>query len=221
MDKILGGGYPKGGVVLLEQNHTVALWQIRLIVTTTTVNFIAIGRANIIIPTLGMYVENAVRNLQVSYGINESETKHLYQTFESVKGNSEAFQITHLSGDSQVDFEEIEKAAKELKEQTKQPMRFSIGIDTLEALYGRIPLKDISMAVARVRNEGDLMFIRVNSAMRKEFIDAVSSFSDVHIRLVRENGTILFYGVKPRTGLYVLGTDVSKGYPLPKLTPIV
>ena len=129
--------------------------------------------------------------------------------------------MIRLKGDVQSDFETIAKILRELKEETKQPIRIFIGVDTVEALYGRIPLKEISMGVSSVRNEGDLMFLRITSANEKKVIDAISSFSDMHIKLVRDHGTLLFYGVKPRTGLYVLETDVSKGYPLPKLTPIV
>jgi hypothetical protein len=41
------------------------------------------------------------------------------------------------------------------------------------------------------------------------------------MRLTEKFGTVLLYGVKPRTNLYVLEMDVSKGYPMPRLTPII
>jgi hypothetical protein len=44
---------------------------------------------------------------------------------------------------------------------------------------------------------------------------------DVYLKLTREHGALLIYGVKPRTGLYALDVDASKGYPMPSLTPIV
>jgi hypothetical protein len=50
---------------------------------------------------------------------------------------------------------------------------------------------------------------------------SLSSIASVHLRLLRKHGCLLLYGVKPRTGLYAVEMDVSKGYPLPKLTPIV
>jgi len=36
-----------------------------------------------------------------------------------------------------------------------------------------------------------------------------------------ERSCLLMYDVKPRTGLYAVEMDVSEGYALPKLTPIV
>jgi hypothetical protein len=49
----------------------------------------------------------------------------------------------------------------------------------------------------------------------------LASTATVHLKLLREHGCLLLYGVKPRTGLYGVEMDVSKGYPQPKLTPIL
>ncbi|MEM1508137.1 MAG: hypothetical protein QXN40_08505 [Candidatus Bathyarchaeia archaeon] len=49
----------------------------------------------------------------------------------------------------------------------------------------------------------------------------LSSIADIHLRITREHGAVLVYGVKPRTSLHVLEMDVSKGYAMPKLTPII
>ena len=48
-----------------------------------------------------------------------------------------------------------------------------------------------------------------------------ASISDIHLKLIRDHGTILFYGEKPRTCVYAVEVDAAKGYPLPKLTPII
>jgi len=45
--------------------------------------------------------------------------------------------------------------------------------------------------------------------------------ADVHINLIYENGVVLFYGIRPRTSFYVVEMDCSKGYRLPKFTPIL
>lgn len=63
-----------------------------------------------------------------------------------------------------------------------------------------------------------IMFSRpgLKSVMKKR----VASISEVHLKIIREHGTLLLYGVKPRTGIYVVEIDTSKGYAIPKLTPI-
>ncbi|MEM2593904.1 MAG: hypothetical protein QXV96_03240, partial [Candidatus Bathyarchaeia archaeon] len=49
----------------------------------------------------------------------------------------------------------------------------------------------------------------------------LSATADIHLKITREHGAVLVYGVKPRTNLHVLEMDASKGYPMPKLTPII
>ncbi len=52
-------------------------------------------------------------------------------------------------------------------------------------------------------------------------IDSFSAMADVHLRVTRGYGIALVYGVKPPTNVYALEMDVSEGYPMPKLTPII
>jgi hypothetical protein len=52
-------------------------------------------------------------------------------------------------------------------------------------------------------------------------VEVLGATADVHLKITRGHGTVLVYGVKPRTNLYILEMDVSEGYPMPKLTPII
>jgi hypothetical protein len=49
----------------------------------------------------------------------------------------------------------------------------------------------------------------------------LGAIADIHLKITREHGSVLVYGVKPRTNLHVLEMDTSKGHPMPKLTPII
>ncbi|HIE19338.1 TPA: hypothetical protein EYP75_06390 [Candidatus Bathyarchaeota archaeon] len=51
--------------------------------------------------------------------------------------------------------------------------------------------------------------------------DILNAIVNIHLKMVREHGALLLYGLKPRTRLHFLEMDVSSGYPLPKLTPVV
>jgi len=52
-------------------------------------------------------------------------------------------------------------------------------------------------------------------------IQRAANAAEVHLKLTKERGALLLLGVKPRTGLYVVEPDVSRGYPLPRITPVV
>ncbi|MCD6529706.1 hypothetical protein J7L06_05410, partial [Candidatus Bathyarchaeota archaeon] len=49
----------------------------------------------------------------------------------------------------------------------------------------------------------------------------LGSVAEVHLKVTREHGSLIVYGIKPRTGLHVVEMDTSNGYPMPKLTPII
>ena len=91
---------------------------------------------------------------------------------------------------------------------------------TIEYVYGReAELKVLGRAIANVRRHGDtsLNLTMPSVTLIKELRDVC----DIHLRMRMVNGTIVMYGVKPHTGLYHYNIDVSRGYPIPKLTPIV
>jgi len=69
-----------------------------------------------------------------------------------------------------------------------------------------------------VGNEARIFIVK---AGYRELAVRLSGIADFHLCLVRKRGTMLFYGVKPRIGVYAVEYDSSKGYPLPKLTPIL
>lgn len=49
----------------------------------------------------------------------------------------------------------------------------------------------------------------------------VINIADIHLKMVERNGSVILYGLKPRTPLYVLERDVSMGYPVAKLAEVV
>jgi len=49
----------------------------------------------------------------------------------------------------------------------------------------------------------------------------LGAIADVHFKMTREHGALLLYGLKPRTEIYAVEMDVTKGYVMPKLTPII
>lgn len=129
--------------------------------------------------------------------------------------------VIPLEGRIKEDYEKWLKAESEMRQKTKQPTLELIGNDTLEALYGEdLVRRWMPTAAIKTRLEGNLA-IGTNKPGSEQLTRKAVNVSEVHLKIVREHGTILLYGMRPRTGLYVLEMDASKGYPLPKLTPMV
>jgi hypothetical protein len=73
---------------------------------------------------------------------------------------------------------------------------------------------------ARVREKGNLG-IAVLSPGYGAASMVLSELADVYMRLIKKNGALILYGIKPRTILYAVEADTSRGYATPKLTPIL
>jgi hypothetical protein len=119
------------------------------------------------------------------------------------------------------DLDKAVKTSEELRAETGQPNLSIVGTDTLITLYGEERCEEIlNLSATEARRVGAAV-IAIVKAGRRELATKLSPIADVYLRLAREHGCLLLYGIKPRTGLYSVEMDTSKGYPLPKLTPIV
>ena len=94
-------------------------------------------------------------------------------------------------------------------------------MDNAEIGIGKENLKGrLSRMVTDIRIEGNLLILASKPGF-EENARYASNMADVHINLIYENGVVLFYGIRPRTSFYVVEMDCSKGYRLPKFTPIL
>ena len=222
LDAVLNGGYPKGATVLLEVDRQIETLQYHLLITPTAWNFVVKGRVIVVIPSVGIDYNVVIRR-GLDAGLTMEEiNKYLRVTlFETLKGPTEPY-IIKVKGDNMSEdltkvFSEVESLGKKLG----KPALAVIGADTLLSRYGEDnALKAISTGSTVTRERGALNIILLKPGYTR-VAEILRAASDVHLRVTREHGVILFYGVKPRTGLYVMEMDVSQGYPLPKLTPIV
>jgi len=113
------------------------------------------------------------------------------------------------------------KATEALMKQTGQPYLSIVGSDTIITMYGESACEKIlNLGATQARRLGAVGIVTVKSGL-SDLAKRLSPLADIYLRLTKENGCLLLHGVKPRTGLYAVEMDVSRGYPLPKLTPIV
>ena len=129
--------------------------------------------------------------------------------------------ITVKGEDWREDLSKVIEAAEKLSIETGQPNLSIVGLDALITLYGKRNCEKILNLTAAMARKAEAAVIAIIKAGYKDLAIKLSPIVDVYIRLIREHGCLLLYGVKPRTGLYAVEMDVSKGYPLPKLTPIM
>ncbi|MBS7639786.1 MAG: ATPase domain-containing protein [Candidatus Bathyarchaeia archaeon] len=222
LDKMLGGGYPRGSMVLIEIDEQITTLQYHLIAVPVAWNFIAHGRGVFVVPSAGVDQSLVLRRAWEG-GFTKDEINSLLRIrvkdYPGIK--SEPYLVAFRGENFSEDYMRYMEVERDLRERTGQPTLSVIGVDTLINIYGvKETISALRFCATRVREVGDLDIVLLKPGYPR-VTKILSAIADIHLRITREHGSVLVYGIKPRTNLYVLEMDVSRGYAMPKLTPII
>jgi circadian clock protein KaiC len=222
LDKMLGGGYPRGSTVLIEVDGRITTLQHHLICMTTARNFMAQGRGVIKVLLTGLDTK-LLKTWITMGGLTVDDLNNLMRVcvkyYPDLKPEP---YIVALKGESILeDYERYIDLERALMSSTKQPVLCITEADTLMDVYGeREALWFLRMCFARTREMRGLGMVLIRPGYSR-MAEILGSLAHVHLKMTREHGAILIYGIKPRTNVYVLEMDVSEGYPMPRLTPVI
>ncbi|RLI05416.1 hypothetical protein DRO26_02245, partial [Candidatus Bathyarchaeota archaeon] len=222
LDNLIGGGFRKGSLVLLEVDKHVSTLQYHLVLSPTPWNFLASGRAVMIVPSVGVDY-TIVRERVMEAGLTETELNKLLKIFipTSFDPPKKPYIVTFGGKDIEEDYQKYIQIEEELMSKNGQPILRIIGVDLLVTYYGKEAAAKIwSFDATRIREKGNLGIVIFKPGYTSSS-KMLSSVADVHLKLTRKRGALIFYGIKPRTNLHIVEMDVSSGVPLPKLTPIM
>ena len=222
LDSLLEGGYPRGSTVLLEIGRNVSTQQYHLVLSPTPWNFLAKRAGVIVLPSSGVD-HNIIWRRAAESGLPK-ETLHRCLricVFESSATKKRPYIVEFKGKDMSEDFERYLEIATELRKETDKPLLHIVGIDRLIAHYGMDDaIKIINLSATMIRENGSLGVFLLKPRYPRAS-DILNAIVNIHLKIIREHGALLLYGLKPRTRLHFLEMDVSRGYPLPKLTPVV
>src|SRR5438093_1600775 len=93
-----------------------------------------------------------------------------------------------------------------------------MALDTVENFYGQGVMNFLATVASRAAVNKDIQSIvaRPNWALTQK----VANISQIHLVLSQRWGTLILYGVKPRTGFYPLQFTFGHGYPEFELIPL-
>jgi circadian clock protein KaiC len=222
VDEMLGGGYPRGSAVLIEVDGRITTLQHHLICMTTARNFMAQGRGVIKVLLTGLDTK-LLKTWITMGGLTVDDLNNLMRVcvkyYPDLKPEP---YIVSFKGESILeDYERYINLERDLRLSTKQPVLYVTEADTLIDAYGeREALWFLRMSFTRTRETGGLSIVLVRPGYSRA-AEILGSLAHVHLKMTREHGAVLVYGIKPRTSVYVLEMDTSEGYPMPRLTPII
>jgi len=223
LDELLGGGLPKGASVLLELSEKLSTLDYHLILLPIMLNFGIQGRGVLLIPSTGIGAE-LTREIALGYGATEDEINRLLRVYETPtpgKDQKKPYIAVIEGKDASKDYQEYLKLESKLAHETGQPVMSVAGADTLVRRYDEKGAESLYGEESTKIRQRKSLGIAIVKPGYEQLAQKLSSMVETHLRLLREHGCLLIYGIKPRTSLYAVEMDISKGYPLPRLTPIV
>lgn len=223
LDKILGGGYPRGSYVVLEADANVPISARGDVTYSVIRNFLSQNRGVTCFP-IGGSSSGVIESYVAPYIERKRLNKYLriYEIANGGKGQAKPH-IVPLSAEADMDkdYKLWIETQDELRERTGQQLLKSYGLDTLESRYIEAPeklFKVVGLDIINCIAMGGLVLSVGSSGLT--ITHRAVNMAEVHLRMVKRCGSIIIYGVKPETVLNVLETDVSMGYPKIRLTPI-
>ncbi|MEM3383096.1 MAG: ATPase domain-containing protein [Nitrososphaerales archaeon] len=224
LDYLLGGGLTKGSTMLLEVDEKVSTLQYQLILAPFAWNFAAKGRGVIIIPSIGVDY-NIIKARVIEAGFEEDVINSLLRIclskISSILKEPYPYTVIFQGKNADEDLQKYLSIEEELINKTGQPVLHIAGLDSLISYYGKeTAIKMINTVASRIREREGLGILLIKPGYR-EISKIFGAIADIHLKVTIEHGALILYGIKPRTCLYIVEMDVSKGYPLPKLTPII
>jgi KaiC/GvpD/RAD55 family RecA-like ATPase len=225
LDRVLGGGFPCGSYVVIEAGRSVTLEEARLLTDGTAMNFISQERS-VIFRTSGGEPPEKIRSSLRPY-LTE---KGLDQYLRVVEYNKTPWDnpiphdrdVTPAAEDLGYQ-SRIGGVYDELKKLTRsQPIFQLVSYDTLASSFSMVPeekiARRIGSSIAENRNGQDLTIALARPSLK--ILDALVDMVNWHLKIWKENGVLLFQGIKPETHLYAADSCIDLGYPVMCLTEL-
>lgn len=209
----------RGGCIMIEICYNVPYEWANLLIRPFVLNFVAKDRGVIMVPPSELAPEQIRRDL-TRYVPEKKFDTYVTVFAESLNADSASYVLNNW-GKSE---EEDEKIWLQVEEQKRSEswghLLRVLNADRLEQSTGIArTLRKCAQAISRAKLGEDLTLITVRSTM--DSTRQLRNMSDVYLKMIERFGACYVYGEMPRTGLYNVAVDNSRGFPVPELTSVV
>jgi KaiC/GvpD/RAD55 family RecA-like ATPase len=219
LDKLLGGGYPRGSYALIDIGEDIPDTIRHLFTIPIMLNFLSQSRGVTVVPRPNSNAQ-MVKN-RLARHIEEEKIKQLLRVYEKSGYTTDpAISVPYQGVNPERDNETYIESWEELKRRTEgRPVLRIVAADTDEYTYGLTGvIRTATNNIARTAIQGDLGI--AIAAPHLECTRHLSQLSHTHLRMREHYGNFLIYGVRPRTAIHIGDIDTSRGAPELKLDPV-
>jgi KaiC/GvpD/RAD55 family RecA-like ATPase len=218
LDRFLGGGIPKGSMILLEFGQNIG-WSWHLPMLTSIIcNFIANGGSAVVsVPSANVTPQDILTDVLAHLPRKEVEPVLRLGSQET------SDEVCYYKTDPRIisrTYHATQRAMREVKGDSNRPCFRYVGSETLEYIYGPDePVKYSVMVTQQLQRSGDSMIRSVGHATKAKEI--FSTLANTHLKLDVIDGAMVLYSVKPPSELYNLVYEYDEGFPRVRLVPVV
>ncbi|MEM2336487.1 MAG: ATPase domain-containing protein [Candidatus Bathyarchaeia archaeon] len=230
LDEILGGsGYPRGSSVLYELGENVPYEALDAIIFPTIANFLLRGRGFMIVPPIGRGPEE-IKEKIISFVSDESKLNQQVKILvfpNPLVDESKPYVVIWKDPlierlDPIQNLNLYLEKSMDLANKLRKNVLHVLSVDNLTFLvWGTGPMAFSAIGRSVVANKyGKDLMLYVATSSSHETIRILADILNMHFKLEEKNGTIIFYGKKPKTIIYVIEQDITRGC-LVRLIPIL
>ena len=223
IDEMMGGGIPRGSVVLYEKDENVSDQAALLLSSRFIKNWLNLGKGVLFLPSPTMPTKKLkewLKNvLDVSDRVLYSQFRIMLRRDEASRYLKERNVVVFDGIDPKQDIEVQLKTLNELRKETGKPVCISLPIDFVHSFYKDKLEEWLNTMIAEVAEGGDLLVICTYT--HSPIIHYLSSIASTHIKLINVQGNVLFYCEKPWSTFYHLSVEQDREGVDYKLTPIL
>ncbi len=213
LDALLGGGVPRGSTVLFEMRGDVPFDAQVYVPLTALLNFLATNNAVMAFP-YSDYDPTRARLFATQFLPEEvyDATMRVFTT-DRVE-DPVAIKFSLSPSEDFVKWLDTYEAFK----RAGKTIWMLMALDTVQNFYGQGIMNFLATVASRAAVNNDIQSILARPNL--ELTPKVANISQIHLVLSQRWGTLILYGVKPRTGFYALQFSFANGYPEFELVPL-
>jgi len=220
LDTILGGGYPRGTMALLEVGEAIPLSVFGVISYPIVANFLNHGSPLVGIQSLGADPARTYERWKAVAGENAAYGRSVERSKGDMK-QEKPYLATLKNEKPEDSVREYLRVGDKLRKQTGKPMMWWVALDHFVDIFGlEYADKALSELSTNVIRQRELAVVLAKPGLER-IVGTVSNVAATHLRLLDKDGSVLMYGVKPRTSLHAVTVDAEKGLSSTSLIPIV
>jgi len=218
-DELLGGGFRRGSFNAFEVDVNVGIDDYYMLFVPTFLNFLAQGRGIIAVLAAGESPDKLRETLVRHVPPNQFDTRVRIPDY-TANETEDPFILPMARFGRDEAARAMVMAEKTVAGPDRKPFMEYMAFDTFESLMGdQVAIRMYFQGVSRTKHVGNLGIglLKPGLLVSSEILNMM----DTYFRIINIDNAPCIYGIRPRTTIYAISIDSSKGAPHAVLTPIV